>query len=218
RARALLALLRAVGVPARLVGGLRLADQGEKRATNAWVEAWVGKEWLPLDPAGGYFGTLPNSYLAIYRGDLPLIVHTKGVRLEYVFAAQETTRQAVEEGEEEAPARVTGPAVRGPTPSDIETHATHVSEPVASVVLIADQDVPRAVTERILGEARGAAVDCVLLTAHFASRYFREAYLERLIAQNLTLIRHANLPLVATADDAGLYALTALGQRRIRME
>jgi transglutaminase-like putative cysteine protease len=219
RARALVALLRAAGVPARLVGGLRLADEGEKRATNAWGEAWVGKEWLPLDPAGGSFGTLPNNYLAIYRGDLPLMVHTKGLRLEYVFAARQATRRAVEEGEEEAPASVTpGAAVRGPTPSDIETHATHVSEPVASVVLIADQDVPQAVTERILGEAREAAVDCVLLTAHFASRYFRQAYLERLIAQNLTVIRHANLLLVATADDAGLYALMALGERGIRME
>jgi hypothetical protein len=219
RARALTALLRASGIPARLVGGLRLADQGEKRATNSWVEAWVGRSWLPLDPAGGFFGTLPNSYLAFYRGDLPLIVHTRGVELEYGFTARQATRRAVEEGDEEAPVRVTqGPVVRGPTPSDIATHAAHVSQPVASVVLIADQQVPPAVTERILGEARAAAVDCVLLTGQFRSRYFREAYLERLIAQNLALIRQANLVLVATADDAGLYALLVLGERGVRME
>src|SRR5438128_5871295 len=61
RARTLTALLQAVGVPARLVGGLRLGGTPEKRATNSWVEAWTGKEWVPLDPAGGYFGTLPTS-------------------------------------------------------------------------------------------------------------------------------------------------------------
>jgi len=85
-------------------------------------------------------------------------------------------------------------------------------------VLITDQSVPDAVTDRILGEARAAAIDCVLLTAHFESRYFRETYLARLVAQNLSLIRDANLVLVATADDAGLYALMTLGERGIRMD
>jgi hypothetical protein len=89
---------------------------------------------------------------------------------------------------------------------------------VASVILIADQSVPVAVTDRILAEARAAAIDCVLLTAHFESRYFREAYLERLIAQHLELIRQAHLVLVATADDAGLHALMTLGERGIRMD
>ena len=81
-------------------------------------------------------------------------------------------------------------------------------------MLIADQSVPAAVTDRILDEAREAAIDCVLLTARFESRYFREAYLERLVAANLPLIRRANLVLVATADDAGAYALH--GARRAR--
>src|SRR6185503_7148452 len=110
------------------------------------------------------------------------------------------------------------PVVRGPGRHGVETHAAYVSAPVASVVLIADQSVPAAVTDRILGEAREAAIDCVLLTAHFESRYFREIYLERLVAQNLALIREANLVLVATADDAGLYALITLGERNIRLD
>jgi len=221
KARALVAMLQSAGVPARLVGGLRLANEGEKRATNSWVEAWVG-EWVPLDPAGGFFATLPNTYLALYRGDLPLIVHTRGVELDYGFAVRQTTRRIVEEGEdEEATVRVPGgrqPVVRGPASQPVETHAAYVSAPIASVVLIADQSVPAAVTDRILEEARTAAIDCVLLTARFESRYFRETYLERLVAQNLPLIRQANLVLVATADDAGLYALMELGERNVRMD
>jgi transglutaminase-like putative cysteine protease len=222
RARALVALLQANSIPARLVGGLRLANESAKRATNSWVEAWVGHGWVPLDPAGGFFCTLPNTYLALYRGDLPLIVHTRGVAVDYGFALRRSSRRTVEEGGEgEEGVRVEGgrqPVVRGPGRHGVETHTAYVSAPVASVVLIADQSVPDAVTDRILGEARAAAIDCVLLTAHFESRYFRETYLARLVAQNLSLIRDANLVLVATADDAGLYALMTLGERGIRMD
>jgi transglutaminase-like putative cysteine protease len=221
RARALVALLQAVGVPARLVGGLRLANESDKHATNSWVEAWVGGEWVPLDPARGLFCTLPNTYLALYRGDLPLIVHTRGLALDYAFAVRQSTRRGVEEGDEEAGVRVEAgrrPGLRGPSRQGVETHAAYVSAPVASVVLIADQSVPAAVTDHILDEARAAAIDCMLLTAHFESRYFRETYLERLVAQNLALIRQANLLLVATADDAGIYALMTLGARDVRLD
>ena len=221
RARALVALLRAIGVPARLVGGLRLGGGATKRATNSWVEAWVGSAWVPLDPASGFFGMLPNDHLALYRDDVPLIVHTRGVDLDYGFTIRAVTRRMVEEGPEESDVRLEAgrrPIVRGIRREPVETHTAYVSEPVASVVLIADQSVPVAVTDRILGEARAAAIDCVLLTAHFESRYFRETYLEGLITANLPLIRNANLLLVATADDAGLYALMELGQRGIHME
>jgi len=221
RARTLTALLQAAGVPARLVGGLRLGSAGEKRATNSWVEAWTGNGWVPLDPAGGYFATLPTSYLALYRGDLPLIVHTAGLELDYGFAIRQATRRAVEEGEEEEEVALPAgrrPVVRGAGRQPVETHSTYVSEPVASVVLIVDQSVPEAVTDRILGEAHDAAINCVLLTARFESRYFRESYLERLVVTNLALIRQAHLVLVATADDAGLYALLGLGERNVRLD
>src|SRR5581483_3512587 len=147
---------------------------------------------------------------------------TRGVELGYDFAVRQTTRRIVEEGEaEDGGVRVEAgrrPIVRGPGRHGVETHTTYVTAPVASVVLIADQSVPAAVTDRILSEARDAAIDCVLLTAHFESRYFRETYLERLVAQHLPLIRQANLVLVATADDAGLYALMTLGERDVHME
>jgi transglutaminase-like putative cysteine protease len=219
RARALVALLRASGVPARLVGGLRLSNTAGKRATNSWVEVWTGSGWFPLDPAGGFYGTLPTTYLALYRGDLPLVVHTAGVAVDYAFGIRETTRRAVEEPDADDPVAVGGGrrnVARGRRRAG-ETHAAYVAEPVASVVLIADRTVPAAVTDRILGEAREAAIDCVLLTAPFESRFFREAYLERLIAANLAIIRQANLVLVATVDDAGAYSLLTLGERGVRV-
>ncbi len=212
RARALVALLRAATIPARLVGGVRLRGGGTKHATNSWVEAWTGSAWVPLDPAGGSFGTLPTHYLALYRGDVPLIVHARGVDVGYEFSVRQATRHAVEEGEGND-----GRVAIGPGAETVETHTAYVDAPVASVVLIADQGVPRAVTDRILGEARAAAIDCVLLTARFESRYVRETYLDGLIAANVPLIRHANLVLVATGDDAGAFALAGLGHRGVRM-
>jgi transglutaminase-like putative cysteine protease len=220
RARALVALLRAAGVPARLVGGLRLEKGGEKRATNSWVEAWGGSGWIPLDPAGGFYAMLPDNYLALYRGDVPLIVHSRGIDLGYAFAMRATTRRAVEEAEDEDVRLPAGrrPMVRGARQEPPETHTAYVATPVASVVVLVDESVPAAVTDRILDEARAAAIDCVLLTAPFESRYFRETYLHGLIAANLPLIRAADLVLMATADDAGLYALMDLGARGLRLE
>ncbi len=218
RARALVALLRAAGVHARLVGGLKLENAAQKRATSSWVEAWTGSAWAPLDPVGNHFGVLPDTYLALYRDDLPLITHTAGLGLSYGFTIRQTTRRAVEEGTREEPSAEADTATEHAAgTAGVQTHAAYVAAPVASVVLIADQSVPAAATDRILGEARAASIDCVLLTARFDSRYFRERYLERLVATNLPLIRKANLVLVATADSAGVLALLGLAERGVRL-
>src|SRR5262249_11618735 len=92
KTRTLVALLRAVGVPARVVGGIRLGATAKKRTTISWVEALVGEVWVPMDPTGGYFAWLPNTYLALYRNDLPLLIHTKQVPVEYGFVIRQITR------------------------------------------------------------------------------------------------------------------------------
>ena len=219
RARALVALLRASGVPARLVGGLRLENARRTRATSSWVEAWGGEAWIPFDPTQGHFATLPPSYLALYRGDLPLLTYTRGLSLAYDFTIRQSTRRAVEEGVEEEPADGAADAATAVAagPDGVQLHGSYVQQPVASVVLIADQSVPVAATDRILAEARQAAIDCVLLTARFESRYFRERYLERLVTSNLALVRRAHLVLVATADSAGAFALLGLAERGVRL-
>jgi hypothetical protein len=88
---------------------------------------------------------------------------------------------------------------------------------VASVVVIADQSVPDAVSDRMLREAQGDEINMVILHARFESRYFRQQYLQRLVNNNLTLIRGAHVLLIATRDDAGLYALMTLGEKDIAL-
>ena len=214
KARLLAALLRNIGIPARVVGGLKLEDATKKRATISWVEAYLGNGWVPLDPSSGYFGWLPNHYLTLYRDDLPLIVHSVGAPLEYDFLIHRTTREAVTRRPESAPGAAEQPETQVGT-ERVRTVASYVERPVASVFMIADQSVPDAVSERMVREAQADQIDMVVLHARFESRYFREQYLQRLVNNNLALIRNAHVLLVATRDDAGLYALMTLGEKNL---
>jgi transglutaminase-like putative cysteine protease len=72
KSRLLVALCRNRQVAARPVSGLILAEGAP--ALYHWAEAWVENHWLPMDPAGGHFGTarLPDNYLVLQLGDQPV--------------------------------------------------------------------------------------------------------------------------------------------------
>ncbi len=214
KARLLVALLRASHIPARLVGGLKLEDAKKKRATTAWVEIYAGGRWIPIDPGGGYFGWIPNQYLALYHDDLPLIVHSGSVGVDYDFLMHRVRKDPAA-ARPSAAHTARPPAVLGT--ETLRTLSEYVERPVASVVVIADSTIADDVTERMLREAHEAEIDLVILHAPFESRYFREQYLQRLISNNLTLIRNAHVLLVATHDDAGLYGLLALGEQDLQL-
>jgi hypothetical protein len=218
KARLLTALLRSIGVPARVVGGLKLEDATKKRATISWVEAYVAGAWVPLDPGGGYFGWVPNQYLAVYRGDLPLIVHSSGLELDYEFLVHRVSRETAAAPLQPTPGAPSERARTQVGSERVRTVASYVERPVASVVVIADQSVPDAVSERMLREAQADEINVVILHARFESRYFREQYLQRLVNNNLDLIRGAHVLLVATRDDAGLYALMTLGEKELALD
>jgi hypothetical protein len=72
QARLLVTLLRSAGVPARPVLGLRLRSEAVLH-TEVWVEAWLGGAWVPMSPADGFLGRLPEDLLVLRRGSLELI-------------------------------------------------------------------------------------------------------------------------------------------------
>lgn len=84
KSRLLAALLRASGIPARLVGGLIL-ERGTKRTIHAWVEAWVNGSWVPFDALNNHFAERPANYLMLYRGDEVLVTRTSDVNFQYAF-------------------------------------------------------------------------------------------------------------------------------------
>ena len=59
-------LLRAAGIPARVVQGLEL--RGRPRAPTQWSEAWIGDGWVPLSPAHGFFAERPEGLVALHTG------------------------------------------------------------------------------------------------------------------------------------------------------
>jgi hypothetical protein len=219
KTRACVALLRAAGIPARIVGGIRLGDTARKRTTISWVEALIGDTWVPMDPSVGYFAWLPNSYLALYRNDLPLLIHTSKVPVEYQFFIRQISRNAVlfadQDGE---PDRTKSRVGSYHDAERIQAISTYVDHPLASIVLLNDGPIPRGTVEQIQAEAQAARVNVTLLSVDFASSYSREHMLQSLVSDNLTLIREASLLLVRTADTAGIYALLKQGELGVRLD
>lgn len=84
KSRLFVALARATGIPARLVGGLIL-EPGAKRTSHQWVEAYVGDHWVPFCPTNDHFAELPARYLVLYRGDEALFKHTADINFDYRF-------------------------------------------------------------------------------------------------------------------------------------
>ena len=88
KSRLFVALSRATGIPARLVGGLIL-ESGQKRTSHQWVEAYVGGHWVPFDPTNNHFSLVPANYLVLYRGDHVLFRYTADVNFNYMFDISE---------------------------------------------------------------------------------------------------------------------------------
>jgi transglutaminase-like putative cysteine protease len=73
RARAMAALCRAGGLPARLVTGFEVADGG-RVDPHHWVEVLVDGRWVPYDPTRGHSGELPPNFLPVRRGDARILL------------------------------------------------------------------------------------------------------------------------------------------------
>ena len=71
-ATALLALLRAAELPARIVQGLPLAECITD-TTVTWVEAWTGQEWEIVRPESGEVHGTSLSFLPLAIGGLPVV-------------------------------------------------------------------------------------------------------------------------------------------------
>ncbi len=75
KARAMTALSRAAGIPARLVSGVELKETN-KASAHFWMEAFVNGKWKPFDPENGYEGEIPHYYLVLRRSRLSFVCGT----------------------------------------------------------------------------------------------------------------------------------------------
>jgi hypothetical protein len=86
RTRLLVTLLRAAGIPARPVLGLRLKS-GNALREEVWAEAYLGETWAPMSPSEGFFGRHPADLLALHKGSLQLIEATGADAVGYHYRA-----------------------------------------------------------------------------------------------------------------------------------
>lgn len=87
KSRLFVALARAKGIPARLVGGVIL-NTGSKKTSHQWVEVYINRTWVPFDPLNNHFASIPHNYLELYKGDQYLFSHTSGINFDYQFATK----------------------------------------------------------------------------------------------------------------------------------
>jgi hypothetical protein len=67
RARAMVTILRAMDIPARLVTGFEIG-QTSNAVPRVWVEVFYNQRWVPFDTENGYSQTLPTDYVPVRRG------------------------------------------------------------------------------------------------------------------------------------------------------
>jgi len=84
KSRLFVALVRKLGIPARLVGGLILKS-GSKRTSHQWVEVYIAGHWVPFDTINDHFASIPANFLTLYYGDLVLFKHTSNINFTYSF-------------------------------------------------------------------------------------------------------------------------------------
>ncbi len=73
--RLLVALLRAAGIPARLVHGLELRE-GTTPEELLWVEAWAADVWAPMSAVHDFFETTPDNFIVLGRSNVPTVEAT----------------------------------------------------------------------------------------------------------------------------------------------
>jgi transglutaminase-like putative cysteine protease len=92
KARLLVTLLRAAGVPARLVRGLELRELAAPEE-RVWCEAWLGSIWVPLSPVEGFFAERPANWVPLGDGGRELVEATGALAVGYrVRSLQERLR------------------------------------------------------------------------------------------------------------------------------
>ncbi len=66
QARLMVTMLRALGIPSRIVGGLYFT--GGVFASHHWVEVNLDDEWIPFDPTAGGKDSFSPLHIRIYTG------------------------------------------------------------------------------------------------------------------------------------------------------
>ena len=90
KSRLYAAMVRQIGIPARVVGGIIL-NRSPKKVIHQWVEIYINGQWVPFGPTNNYFAELPAHYITLYYGDKVLFKHTSKIFFDYSFSFDKIT-------------------------------------------------------------------------------------------------------------------------------
>lgn len=85
KSRLFAALVRSLGLPARLKSGMILQEENTGNI-NSWVEVKIEKQWIPFDVYENHFAYLPSNYLELEEGDSPEWTKLNRNNSDYSFA------------------------------------------------------------------------------------------------------------------------------------
>ncbi len=88
KSRLFVALVRNLGYPARMKGGIIL-EETNKRTSHVWAEININNKWVPFDPLNNHFAYLPANYLELYEGDEFLITYTSQINFDYIYEIEQ---------------------------------------------------------------------------------------------------------------------------------
>ncbi len=90
KSRLYAAMIRGLGIPARLVGGIIL-NKSPKKVIHQWLEIYLQGNWVPFCPTNNYFAELPNRYITLYYGDKVLFTYKSKIKLDYSYSFEKIT-------------------------------------------------------------------------------------------------------------------------------
>ncbi|MCD6589717.1 transglutaminase domain-containing protein [Candidatus Woesearchaeota archaeon] len=64
-----IAMLNSQGIEARMISGLAYSNKHDKWMPHAWIEARIGKQWIPFDPSYDEYSSLDPGHIALRIGD-----------------------------------------------------------------------------------------------------------------------------------------------------
>lgn len=85
--RLLVTLLRAAGMPARVVRGLALRD-GAMPVEQVWTQAWIADDWFSMSSVDGRFGMRPPDLVILGTDERPLVDSTGTQALGHRYASR----------------------------------------------------------------------------------------------------------------------------------
>lgn len=204
------AMVEELGIPTRLVQGLKLKDRTLRHQSRLWTELYLNDTWLPFDVAKAHFASLPQNYFTLGYGERPLLKLTHNTHYTHQFVITEMSEESAIDADDLA------------IPQDnlfdekyfagIQKQESFLKNAVGRIAIVTDDPVSKSVVEKITKQATYSDTKIYFYSAPYESTFFKGSYIAKLLSDNFTSLKSADAVFIQSNDDSGLYALFHLSK------